>query len=164
MAAGIFGNIPKQAAAGPLQVEMDGFATVLVTSLDSKPLRNSSHMLVSIPGHTLGTVEGTDRRQRLVKFENAADWWTMEPAPASGKPSSRYSGDSAPLWMQRVECHLTLESSAKGLVVYPLDGAGGRLKALGAGAVTRSGGAWRFHLQASGQDFSPWYEVVSERK
>ena len=64
--------------------------------------------------------------------------------------------------MERVESYVTLRTSAKRLTVYPLDGAGQRLTALGAKDVVRDPGAYRIHLQADGQALAPWYEVVTE--
>ena len=64
--------------------------------------------------------------------------------------------------MERVESYVTLRTSAKRLTVYPLDGAGQRLTALGAKDVVRGPGAYRIHLQADGQALAPWYEVVTE--
>jgi hypothetical protein len=65
--------------------------------------------------------------------------------------------------MEQVECHLTLRTKAANLTVYPLDGAGQRLRALPAGAVTKApGGGFRIHLQAEGQDLAPWYEIVRQ--
>jgi hypothetical protein len=64
--------------------------------------------------------------------------------------------------MERIESHVTLRNRAKKLTVYPLDGAGQRLAALPAKDVEHSGAAFRIHLQASGQAFAPWYEVVAE--
>jgi hypothetical protein len=63
--------------------------------------------------------------------------------------------------MERVESVLTLRSAARRLTVYPLDSAGMRLPCLPAGAVKKSAGGFEIHLQADGQQFAPWYEVVA---
>jgi len=164
--AGVFG-FPgaRKATAGVIDLELAagsrGFVAALLTALDSRPLRESRRMLLSLPGYTLGTQPGSDppRRQQLVLYPAAKDWWTLEPEPGSGKPSGSRNGGAPPVWMERLECVLTLRSALNRLAVYPLDGAGQRLKPLGA-AVQRAGGAFRIHLQAEGQDLAPWYELV----
>jgi hypothetical protein len=47
--------------------------------------------------------------------------------------------------------------------VYPLDGNGARLPALAARDVERVAGGFRIHLQAQGQAFAPWYELIAEK-
>jgi len=54
--------------------------------------------------------------------------------------SGSQSSGIAPLWMERVESYVRLRTSAQRLAVYPLDGTGGRVKALGPNAVSRSPG------------------------
>jgi hypothetical protein len=63
--------------------------------------------------------------------------------------------------MERIESAVTLRSEAKSLTVYPLDGAGARLPCLPARAVKHRPGSFEIHLQADGQQFAPWYEVVA---
>ena len=60
------------------------------------------------------------------------------------------------------QSYVTLRTSAKGLTVYPLDGAGRRLAALEAKDVVRGGAGFRIHIQADGQAFALWYEIVAE--
>ena len=64
--------------------------------------------------------------------------------------------------MERVESYVTLRTPAKRLTVYPLDGAGQRMAALGAKDIVRGDGKFRIHLQADGQALAPWYELVTE--
>ena len=166
-AAGILGQVGAdgQATAGVLDLEVAktsrGFVAALLTALDGRPLRNSQRMLLSLPGYTLGTLPGADppRRQPLILYPGTRDWWTLEPEPGSGKPSGSRNGGDPPAWMERVECFVTLRTTASRLEVYPLDGAGRRIQAL-RGAVTRTRGALRIHLQADGQPPAPWYELV----
>jgi len=61
-----------------------------------------------------------------------------------------------------VESFLTLRTSGRRLLVYPLDGAGARLAPLPAEAVQRAAGGFRIHLQGQGQQPAPWYELVVE--
>ena len=51
--------------------------------------------------------------------------------------------------------------AAPRLRVYPLDGKGARLPALAARDVERVAGGFRIHLQAQGQAFAPWYELIA---
>jgi hypothetical protein len=62
--------------------------------------------------------------------------------------------------MEQVECHVTLRTTAARLIVYPLDGAGRRLRPLPEAAITKVAGGVRIHLQGEGQDLAPWYEIV----
>jgi hypothetical protein len=166
-AAGVFGFLGtgQKATAGALEVELApgsrGFVTALLTALDGRPLKDSRRMLLTIPGYTLGTQPGSDppRMQRLLPYPGARDWWTLEPEAGSGKPSGNRNGGSPPVWMERVECVVTLRSALNRLAVHPLDGTGERQKAL-SGAVTRIQGGFRIHLQADGQPLAPWYELV----
>jgi hypothetical protein len=64
--------------------------------------------------------------------------------------------------MERVESWVTLRTPAARLTVYPLDPAGQRLAPLTGQDVVRTDGGFRIHLQAGGQAFSPWYEIVAE--
>lgn len=90
-------------------------------------------------------------------------WWTLEKEPSHpGKPSALATSGIAPVWMERVESFVTLRTSAHGLKVYPLDGAGERQAALPARAIERVPGGFRIHVQAEGQSFSAWYELVAE--
>jgi len=57
----------------------------------------------------------------------------------------------------------TLGHPRRALRVYPLDGKGARLPALAARDVERVAGGFRIHLQAQGQQFAPWYELIAER-
>lgn len=167
-AAGVVGfpGPGRKVTAGAVDVELAsrtrGFATILLTSLDERPLKKSGRMLLSIPGYALATQPGADppRPQRLVNYRMEPYWWTLEPEPGSAKPAGNRNGGIPPVWMERVECYLTLRSSETGLKVFPLDGAGGRLKPLGSDAVKRVEGGFRIHLQADGQAMSPWYEIA----
>jgi hypothetical protein len=168
LAAGVIGFTgTKAVSAGVVEVQLAersrGFVTLLVTSLDQKPLGESTRMLLTIPGYVLATQPSSDppRPQRFILYPGTADWWTLEPEPGSTRPSGNRGGGAPPAWMEQVECQVTLRTKAANLTVYPLDGAGQRLRALGADAVVKApGGGFRIHLQAEGQDLAPWYEIV----
>jgi hypothetical protein len=157
-AAGAVGYFRK-AEAGAMDVELvandHGFATILLTALDNLPLAQSRRMLLSTPGYTLGTGQG------LALYADTKDWWTFPPEPGSSKPAADRSA-KPPILMERVESYVTLRTSAKRLTVYPLDGAGQRMAALGAKDIVRDDGVFRIHLQADGQALAPWYELVTE--
>ena len=157
-AAGAVGYF-RQAEAGAMDVELvandHGFATILLTALDNLPLVQSHRMLLSTPGYTLGS------GQKLALYADTKDWWTFPPEPGSSKPAAGRSA-KPPILMERVESYVTLRTSAKRLTVYPLDGAGQRMAALGAKDIVRGDGTFRIHLQADGQALAPWYELVTE--
>jgi len=157
-AAGVFGFAGKEkVTAGPLTLTLDGpgeFATLLVTALDSKPLRQSTRILVSVPGSTVR--EG----QKLVNYPGSTDWWTLTPdTRVPDKPSGLFSG-AGPVRMERVPCVITIESTAKSLAVYPLDGAGNRMAPLAGPEVKKVGKTFRIHLASD----APWYEIAGESR
>lgn len=170
LAAGVIGFTGTQpVAAGPVEVQLSetsrGFVTLLVTSLDEKPLRDSSRLLLTIPGYVLSTQPSSDppRPQRFILYPGTTDWWTLEPEPGSTRPSGNRGGGVPPAWMERVECYVTLRTQAPTLAVYPLDGAGRRLRPLPSEAVMKAPrGGFRIHLQGEGQDLAPWFEIVRQ--
>jgi uncharacterized protein (TIGR03437 family) len=64
--------------------------------------------------------------------------------------------------MERVECNVTLRTSARQITVYPLDGAGGRRAALPASEVETTDGGFRLRLQTSEGNAAFWYEIVTD--
>ncbi len=168
-AAGVFGYVPPGTSveAGPLAVRLAGtargFVTLLATPLDGKPLRQSGRILLSVPGYVLGTQPGTVpvRPKRMVHYEGDPQWWTLEKDPGfEDRPSGARQAER-PVWMERVECFVTLQTGTPGLAVYPLGAMGERLTALSAPDVRRTQDGFELHLQADGQEFSPWYELVA---
>jgi hypothetical protein len=155
-AAGAVGYFHK-IEAGAVDVELvandHGFTCILLTTLDQMPIATSRRMLLSTPGYTMGP------GQKLAPYPDAKDWWTFPAEPGSGKPSADRSA-KAPVMMERVESYVTLRTEGKRVTVYPLDGAGRRLAALK--DVVRGEGAYRVHLQAEGEAWAPWYEIVVE--
>jgi len=169
-AAGVLGYPGNRAAsAGPLEVQLAasarGFATILLTSLDGRPLVESRHLLLSTPGYVTRSRAGSNppTPQKLVKYPGAPGWWTLEPDPGSNKPSGAlYGGGAAPLWMERVESTVRLTTHAKNLRVYPLSETGSRLAALTDRDVQPVKDGFRIHLQADGQPLTPWFELSVE--
>ncbi len=84
---GVLGNRPV--SAGPLEVQLAagdrGYATILLTSLDGRPLTDSQHLLLSTPGYMTRTRAGSNPAapQRIVKYPGKPGWWTLEPDPGS---------------------------------------------------------------------------------
>ncbi len=114
-------------------------------------------------GVRISAKPGTDppRPQRFIPYEQTNDWWTLEPEPsANPRPSGGTSGGTPPVYMERVECFVSLRTTASAIAIYPLDGAGQRLTRLPAGDVQKADGGFRIHLQADGQALAPWYEIV----
>lgn len=161
-AAGVFGYAGNHAVtAGPLEVQLAGsargFATILLTSLDGRPLGESRRLLLSTPGYTTRTVAG--RPQKLINYPGTTNWWTLEPDPGSNKPSGDLNRGASPVWMERVESSVQFATRAKSLRVYPLSGTGARLAPLSGDDVKPIKGGFRLHLQADGQTLSPWFEI-----
>jgi len=164
-AAGVIGQTGAvEVEAGPLKVQLAegarGFVATLLTALDEKPLSESRRLLLSLPGQTLRTQPGSDQPQRLVNYPGTTDWKTLQQEPGFNKPSGNMNGGSRPTYMERVEAFLALRVEAGSIRVYPLDGSGRRLAALDASFIAKSDNGFRIHLQAAGQEFSPWYEII----
>ena len=169
MAAGVYGFPRGQVRAGILEAEPGpsarGFLALTLTPLDGLPLDKSRRLLLTIPGYAMRTYPGSRpaRPERLVNYPGTTDWWTVEPDPGSPKPSASRSSRDGPMWMERVEARVGIRTEARNIAVYPLDGSGARLAALPAGATQAAPeGGFRIHLQADGQTFAPWYEIVLE--
>jgi len=169
-AAGVFGFLGsgRAAAAGSLTVELApsarGFAAILLTSLDGKAIEDSRRLLLSTPGFVIGSRPGPGpaRPLQLVHYEGDPAWWTIEKDPAHPDKPSGSRRAQPPVWMERVESYVTLRTRVPNLAVYPLDGSGARLAPLESRFVERVDEGYCIHLQADGQDFSPWYEIVAE--
>jgi hypothetical protein len=151
---GYLGRDSILAGAVRVQLASGDFAAVLATSLDGKPLSESARILISTPGYTLGTVRGSNppKRQNFMPYPGTTDWYTLE-ADQPGKPTGLLNA-GPPAWIERVESIVTLHSNAKHVTVYPLDGAGSRMKPV---AVKTVDGGFEIHLNAD----APWYEVVT---
>ncbi len=170
-AAGVIG-FPglKAVRAGVLGVELGpsarGFVALVATPLDGVGLAQSSRLLLTTPGYTLRTQPGSDplRPQHILNYLNTKDWWTLEPDPNyPQKPSGNLSGGLRPAWMERIESYVTLWISARRITVYPLGGSGARLRPLPEKDVEAGDAFFRIHLQADGQSWAPWYEIIAER-
>jgi len=169
-AAGFFGVPAKgqRLEAGVAQLQLAsstrGFVAALLTSLDGKPLRQSGHWLFSLPGDLVGSQPGAmpRRPKSMVNYERKDGWWTLEPDP--NKPSKPSGSREAlgPLWMEMVESRLTLQTPARSLTVYPLNGSGQRQVPLSPDLVRPVAGGFEIALHVDRQKLSPWYEIVAE--
>jgi hypothetical protein len=167
-AAGVFGFAgAKRVQAGAIEVELvpasRGFVALLVTALDGRPIRDSGRLLLTVPGYAVGTQPGSDppRPQKLIPYGSEAGWSTLEPDPKyPNTPSGNLNGGTPPVWMERVECFVGLQTAAARITVFPLDGMGRRMEPLASRDVQRVEGGFRIHLQGEGQRFSPWYEII----
>lgn len=173
-AAGVVGFIGTQGkvASGTIEVETAGsargFATVIMTSLDGRPLNQSTRILLSNPGYTLPSKAGVTPAtiQPLVHYKNSTDLWTLQPENGSAKPSGKLSGGARPIWVERVELLISLKTQASSIKVYPLDGMGRRMDPLSLEDVSDTSDGFKIHLQSSRQSaagtLSPWYEVLMD--
>jgi hypothetical protein len=159
-AAGIIGEWEGALSAGNIDVEPSPatgrtFRTVLLTSLDTKPIERSERLLLTNPGFTLRSKSPAQpaEPQRIVNYPNTADWFTVEPDLPT-KPSGNLNGGDGPTWMERTDAVITLRTLAESLTVYPLDGTGKRLDPIPAEKLDN---AFRFSCNAE----SPWYEIVA---
>jgi uncharacterized protein (TIGR03437 family) len=165
-AAGVIGFAGTQkATAGAIDLELAagtrGFASVLVTALDQKPIGESASLLLTNPGYALRTMPGSNppAPQTLVNYPGLTSTWTLQPEPGSTRPSGNESTGQGPMWIERVEGFVTLRTTARQVAVYPLDSMGTRLAPLT--DVEAVDGGFRIHLQADGQSFAPWYEIAA---
>lgn len=168
-AAGMLGFVGRQrVSAGILEVELAesarGFAAILLTPLDQKPLAESNHFLLSNPGYTLRTQPGSNpqRPQEIVRYPGASDWFTLEQEPGQNKPSGNLNGGQRPVWMEKVEAKVTIRSPRSRVTVYPLGPDGSRREPLTEPDITVSDGEFRIHLASPRHQPTPWYEIVTE--
>jgi hypothetical protein len=125
-----------------------GFAAVLLTPLDGRPLAASQRMLLTAPGYALRSLSN-GQPQELVRYGSATDWFTLQPEPGSTRPSGHLDTGVGPNWMESLGATITLDVAASDFVVFPLDERGARRERLPVQAR-------RFRLGSS-----PWYEIVS---
>ncbi|WP_034291970.1 hypothetical protein [Herbaspirillum sp. RV1423] len=168
-ARGFFGFLMKRRVgddnvAIELLGKSRGFTGVLLTALDNRPLAASRQILISASSAITGNQPGSmpPRPKELVRYKSEATWWTLEPdAGMNDKPSGPRDVEG-PVWMERNEARISLRTQARRISVYPLDGSGKRLAALGGNRVSLNNGLATIHVQADIAQASPWYEVVAD--
>ncbi|QHI99874.1 capsular biosynthesis protein [Xylophilus rhododendri] len=152
----------RVAGAGPKEAR--GMASVLLTSLDGKPIADARQLLVSVSGAVRGTQPASMPRRPvdLVPYNGDREFWTFERDPASpGQPSGSREA-TGPVWVERVAAELRFATTARSATVYPLDGSGRRMAALRADQVRIEAGQLRVPLQVEAAQASLWYEVVAQ--
>ena len=143
-------------------VSRAAFATVVISSLDGAPLSGSTRLLLSLPGHVMGSHPGSlpARPKRLVPYQNSPQWWTLEPdATGRGGPSGSREA-TGPVWMARSPFKLIWRHAGDAPTVYPLSLAGQRLQAL---PTVKVADGFEMRLQVETAPQSPWYEVVFDK-
>ena len=155
----------RVAGAGPK--ENRGMASVLLTTLDGKPIADARQLLVSVSGAVRGTQPGSlpKRPVDLVPYAGNREYWTFEPDPASPRQPSGSRDATGPVWVERVPAELRFTTSARGgVAVYPLDGSGRRMAALRPDQVRIDArGQVLVPLQAEAAQASLWYEIVLQQ-
>lgn len=151
--------------AGGLTLTLDasarGYATTMVSALDSQALDTSRHMLITHVAGTRGSEPGSQplRPKALVRsgqYTLLAPDETGTPAPAGPRDAT------GPMWLEYAPARLTLRTSAdEHWQVYPLNERGARGEALMSGAVSWQDGVLQIRLDAQQGRPSPWYEVVA---
>ncbi len=185
MVAGVSGALGAGVirTAGPIEVQLAaaarGFVSLLVASLDNLPIAHSGSLLVSLPGYTLRSLPapgerppaaGATKPQGLVNYLGDSSWRTVDPAnsnPTWGNwvgrtpPSGNMSNGYPPIFMERIECWITLHTKATAVAVTALDGTGNALGTLPATEIQKTSDGYRIHLQGDGQPKSPWYTITA---
>jgi hypothetical protein len=151
-----------------------GFVTFVAISRDGLPVEQSRHMLWVLPGYATGSKPGVEPpvpellepvsvgiRRRIVDFVR----YQNSPNRVKFLRQPRQSGygvlaAQAPVWMERVECVVTMPHEFSAVTVYPLDGRGKRLTPLPVPDARIRDGVLTVHLERDGQSFAPWYELV----
>ncbi len=165
--AGIMGRQDKNKTyyAGPLTLTLDasarGYATTLVSALDTQALSAARHLLITHVAGTRGSEPGSHplRPKALTQsgqYTRLAPDESSAPAPAGPRDAT------GPMWLEYAPAILTLRTTAdQHWSVYPLDTRGKRGDALEASAVSWQDGVLQIRLDAAQGRLSPWYEVVA---
>ena len=183
--AGVIGTIGTGAIAtsGPIDVQLaapaQGFASVLITTLDRRSVAASTRLLISVPGYARRALPApgeqapnvaTAAPQDMVSYLGETGWWTIDPKNAyptwgswAGKtpPSGNMGFGYTPTYMERVECWLTLRTQATSISVKALDGAGNIAGTLSRSEIQAVDGGFRIHLNGDGQTMAPWFAVTA---
>lgn len=162
-AAGISGYLPgdHEVDSSVLGVSLApgnrGFATAFLTSLDDKPLSASTHLLLTLPGATMGT--GPEGPQRLVSTGLQNGWQTIRSATGDAASANLYRV-RGPVQMERISATITLRIDAKQIAVSALDMQG---KSLSPVKVQFDGRRAIFDVNGAGQPFAASYEIAVQR-
>lgn len=179
-AAGIFGAAgTRKVTSGPIDLELApgarGFASVLLTALDKRPVASSSKLLLSLPGPATRAVPAlrntapdsqSARPQALVRYPGTTDWWTIDAtnSPNSAKPAGDLNGGWPPVFIERVEAWITLRTSAQSISVQALDGSGEPAVQLEPADVVAVPGGFRIHVNSVGSKTSVWFLISAAQR
>ncbi|MCB5364549.1 capsular biosynthesis protein [Pusillimonas sp. CC-YST705] len=136
---------------------------LLMTSLDSQELPQSSHILLTLAGFTTGSQPGSlPKRPKTTRPYPQAkqDRITLEPEPLSRKPSGRLT-TTPPTWVERTPVRMLIPALPAQVHIYPLDAAGRREAALPLQTHTDPDSTGILvELQQAPDNASIWYELV----
>ncbi|CAB3773036.1 hypothetical protein LMG29542_07087 [Paraburkholderia humisilvae] len=162
-AAGISGYLPADhpVKSSILDVTLapspHGFSTVLLTSLDHKPLVASSRLLLTIPGATMGTDQTGPQRLQTVGLRG--QWKTIVPKDGDTPSESLYHVPG-PAQMERIAATIDIQTTADQASVTPLDLNGAPLHPFD---VRMVGGHLKFNVNHAEQPFAVAYEITLQR-
>ncbi|SIT48042.1 conserved hypothetical protein [Paraburkholderia piptadeniae] len=152
------GQLVKSSVLGvTLSPDNRDFATVFLTSLDGKPLVDSTRLLLTIPGATMGT--GAAGSQRLQPVDSLGAWQTIAPEHG-GAPSASLYQVPGPTQMERIAATIRVETAARHATVIALDMRGEPLRSIDISTVD---GSLIFDVNRAEQSFSATY-VISIRR
>ncbi|MCZ2498414.1 capsular biosynthesis protein [Xylophilus sp. Kf1] len=150
----------RKTGSGPQPLR--GMASVLLTTLDGKPVAEARQLLVSVSGAVRGSQPGSASKRPvdLVNYADTKDFWTFERDPGASGQRSGSRDATGPVWVEQVPAELQFATTGRSATVYPLDGSGRRLAPLRPEQVRLEAGQLKFPLQTEIQQASLWYEVV----
>ena len=134
------------------------FGVLLLMSRDSKPLTQSRRLLLTLSGATTGTQPDSvpARPKNVITYPGESGWWTLEPDVSGATKPSGPRDATGPVWLERIGVSFFHPTTAKRMVIYPLDGDGQRLAPVSAGDLVRTDQGFKVILNKA----SPWYEVL----
>ncbi|MBB3002673.1 hypothetical protein FHX57_005046 [Paraburkholderia tropica] len=162
-AAGISGFLPQRRLIESAELGVmlppgsAGFATAFLTSLDNKPLTSSTHYLLTLPGATFGTENGTPQRLSRVGWHGT---WMSIASPIGKTPSASLYNVPGPVQMQRIQAAIRLKITPKRASVTALDLSGAPHFTVPARI---DGPFLEFDVNTEQQRFAASYDIVVER-
>ncbi len=162
-AAGISGFLPQgrlteSAELGvTLKPGSGGFATAFLTSLDNKPLTSSTHYLLTLPGATFGTEEGTPQSLSTVGWRGT---WKSIASPTGKTPSASLYHVPGPVQMERIQAAIRLKVTPQRASVTALDLSGAPLFTVPARI---DGPLLEFDVNTEQRRFAASYDIVVQR-
>ncbi|MCK9509853.1 MAG: capsular biosynthesis protein [Pigmentiphaga sp.] len=165
---GYFGPQPGGKSAGQgldvaLSLKAPFHAAILLSSLDGKPVPESSHLLLTLGSATVGSQprSAPPRPKAFVRHPAGSGSWTLEPDPDQPEMPSASRDGVGPAWLTQNRGTVSWPTSQASAVIYPLDGAGRRMAPLPAERVRVRDGRLEVTVQSRPEETSPWYEIAS---